>query len=597
MKRTDRMCLMVGLKKKEITVRYRGRALVVCALAVGLAAAGCSKNTGGAGGSASPTAAPQAIEIDTKGTAPTPAPEIPGAKSGGTVTWLEDGAPEHLDPQQIYVSDALTIETVLYRHLTAFIEDPKEGKLKVVGDLATNTGETTDGGKTWTYHLRDGVKFEDGTAITSKDIAYGVARSFGKFGEQGPQYVQNALNKARDWTPDKGDLPTGVTTPDDKTIVFKLEDVHPEFPYLAALPTTTPVPKAKDTGAKYEAEFVASGPYMRDGTYDQTTKLTLKKNPNWDPKTDPIRHQYPDKFVFDFNGGSRDDMTKRLLADKGDDQMALATYDVAQANITEVQGDPAVMKRVATGPTPFVDYININTSRVTDLSVRKALNFAFDRSAYITAVGGPAVAAPATWIMAPVVPGWKNYDAYPSADGHGDVAQAKTLLAGKTPKLTYCFPNVATHQKYATIVQSSLVRAGFEIVLNPIDKAAYYTTIGDKTNTCDLMRSGWGQDYPDGASTMDVLLNGEHIVPKGNQNYSLFNEASVNSTLNKLNTESDRAKAAEAYGELDKQIMTDFAPLIPTFSKRAFLLRGSKVSSFVSPLFDQYNLVNVYVIS
>ena len=79
-------------------MRYRARALVVCALAVGLAAAGCSKNSGNTGSNTGPTAAPQAIDIDTAGTAPTPAPAIPGAKSGGTVTWLEDGAPEHLDP-------------------------------------------------------------------------------------------------------------------------------------------------------------------------------------------------------------------------------------------------------------------------------------------------------------------------------------------------------------------------------------------------------------------------------------------------------------------------------------------------------------------
>jgi peptide/nickel transport system substrate-binding protein len=578
-------------------VRYRVRALVVGALAVSLAATGCSKNTGGAGPDAAPTAAPQAIDIDTKGTAPTPAPEIPGAKAGGTITWLEDGAPEHLDPQQIYVSDAMTIETILYRHLTTYIEDPNGGKLKVVGDLATNTGETTDGGKTWTYHLRSGIKFEDGTPITSKDIAYGVARSFGKFGAQGPQYLQNALNVKRDWTPDKGDLPTGVTTPDDKTIVFTLEAAHPEFPYLAALPTTTPVPKAKDTGAKYEAEFVASGPYMRDGTYDQTTKLTVKKNPNWDPKTDPARHQYADKFVFDFNGGTRDDMTKRLIADKGDDQTALSTYVVAQANIAEVQGNQAVLKRAGAAPTPYVDYVNINTSRVTDLATRKALNFAFDRGAFVTAVGGSAVAAPATTIMAPVVPGWKNYDAYPSADGHGDVAQAKTLLAGKTPKLTYCFANTATQQKYATVIQSSLARAGFDIVLNPIDKSNYYTTIGMKNTTCDMMRSGWGQDFPDGASTLDVLLNGEYIVDKGNQNYSYFNEPSINAKLKALNTEPDRAKAADEYGALDKQIMTDYAPLIPTYATRAFNLRGSKVSSFISPLFAQYNLVDAYVIS
>lgn len=577
-------------------MRYRARALVVCALAVGLAAAGCSKNSGNGGGGTGPTAAPQAIDIDTAGTAPTPAPAIPGAKSGGTITWLEDGAPEHLDPQQIYVSDALNIETVLYRHLTNYIEDPNGGKLKVVGDLATNTGESTDGGKTWTYHLRDGIKFEDGTPITSKDIAYGIARSFGTFGEQGPQYLQNALDPDRKYDPSKdGDLAPGVTTPDDKTIKFALKDAHPEIPFVVALPTTAPVPKAKDTGAKYEAEFVASGPYMRDGTYDQTTKLTLKKNPNWDPKTDPIRHQYVDKFVFDFNGGSRDEMTQRLIADQGDDQTALSTYVVAQANISQVQGDPALLKRTAQAPTPFVDYININTQRVTDVKIRQALNWAFDRGAYITAVGGSAVAGPATWIMAPIVPGWKDYDAYKSADGHGDVDKAKALVGTATPSLTYCFANTATQQKYATIVQSSLQRAGFKIALNPIDKTNYYTTIGDKTTTCDLMRSGWGQDYPDGDATLNVLLNGKTIVPKGNQNYSYFNESSINSALDTLKLEPDRAKAAKEYGDLDQKIMTDFAPLIPVFYSKAFTMHGSKVFSFISPLYDQFNLVDAYV--
>jgi len=573
---------------------------VVCALAVGLAAAGCSKNSGSNGGSNGPTAAPQAIDIDTAGTAPTPAPPIAGAKPGGTITWLEDGASEHLDPQQIYVSDALTIETLIYRHLTNYIEDPNGGKLKVVGDLATNTGETTDGGKTWTYHLRDGVKFEDGTPITSKDVAYGIARSFGTYGEQGPQYVQNALEPARakgasTYDPTKGELPPGVSTPDDKTIKFTLENAHPEFPYIMALPTSTPVPKAKDTGAKYEAEFVASGPYMRDGVYDQTTKLTLKKNPNWDPNTDPIRHQYADKFVFDFNGGSRDEMTQRLIADQGADQTALSTYVVAQANISQVQGDPNLLRRTATGPTPFVDYLNINTQRVTDVKVRQALNWSFDRGAFITAVGGSAVAGPATWIMAPVVPGWKNYDAYKSADGHGDVDKAKALLAGQAPALTYCFANTATQQKYATIVQSSLQRAGFKIALNPIDKSNYYTTIGDKANTCDIMRSGWGQDYPDGDSTLNVLLNGETIVPKGNQNYSYFNEPTINRKLDDLKVEPDRAKAATEYGELDQQIMTDYAPLIPTFYTKAFTMHGSKVWSFISPLYDNFNLVDAYV--
>jgi peptide/nickel transport system substrate-binding protein len=563
-------------------------------LAVGLAATGCSKNTGGGNG---PDQQQQAvpIDIDTKGTAPTPAPPIPGAKSGGTYTWLEVAAPEHLDPQQVYVTDANEIATVLYRTLTSYIEDPNGGKLKLVGDLATNTGETTDGGITWTYHLRNGIKFEDGTPITSKDIAYGVARGFGTYGEQGPQYIYDALQPDRTYKgPDQGD-PPGITTPDDKTIVFKFPKAHPEMPYLGALGTTTPVPKAKDDKAKYEADFVASGPYMRDGTYDQTTKLTLKKNPNWDPNSDPIRHQYVDKMVFDFNAGSRDQQTQRLIADSGQDQFATSTYVVAQANIAQVLGDPALLARTGQGPTIYVDYVNINTSRVTDVKQRQAANWAMDRAAYVTAVGGSSVASPATTIMAPIVPGFKQYDAYKSADGHGDVDKAKALLAGATPNWTYCFSNTATQQKYAVVIQNALQRAGFVITLNPIDPSSYYTTIGAKDNKCDIMRSGWGEDFPDGSSTIDVLLNGEHIVPKGNQNYSLFNEPTINKKIDDINNEADRGKAATDYGNLDEEIMTNFAPLIPTFQTRFFSIHGSKVHTFPSPLFAEWNLADVWV--
>jgi peptide/nickel transport system substrate-binding protein len=568
---------------------------VVCGLAVGLAAAGCSRNAGNRADDTGPSTDHQAIVIDFQGTAAVPAAPIPNAKSGGTIFWLEDGAPEHLAPGQIYVADSLSIDTLLYRHLTNYIEDPNGGSLKLVGDLATNAGESSNAGKTWTYHLRDGVKFEDGTPVTSKDVAYGIARAFGTYGEQGPQYLQNALNPKRDWTPDKGDVPPGVTLPNDKTIVFNFDSPHAEMPYLAAEPTSAPVPKAKDDGAKYDADFVSSGPYMRDGSYDQTTKLTLKKNPNWDPKTDPIRHQYADKFVFDFNGGNRDQMTQRLIADQGDDQTALSTYVVAQANIAKVQGDPSLLNRTGVAPTPFVSYVNINTSRVTDVKVRQALNWSFDRGAMVTAVGGSAVAGPATWILAPVVPGWKDYDAYKTADGHGDPDKAKALLAGAAPKLNYCFANTATQQKYAVVVQNSLQRAGFQITLNPISKDAYYTTIGDKTTNCDLIFSGWGEDYPDGEATLDVLLNGEGIVPKGNTNYSYFNEASINKKLDDLKIEADRAKAAIGYGDLDKEIMTDYAPLIPLYYSKAFNMRGSKVWSFISPLFSNFNLVDAYV--
>ena len=119
------------------------------ALAVSLLASGCSRvGDSGSGASTSDVQAPLIVDFagDVKGPAPAP----PGARAGGTITVLKEAGFEHLCPQQIYVSDALAHGQLFHRTLTGYQEAPNnQGPLKLVGDLATNAGETTDNGKTW----------------------------------------------------------------------------------------------------------------------------------------------------------------------------------------------------------------------------------------------------------------------------------------------------------------------------------------------------------------------------------------------------------------------------------------------------------------
>jgi peptide/nickel transport system substrate-binding protein len=564
-----------------------------------LFASGCSKNTGGGGGGSNPTASQSDIVIDYKGDVKGPAKAPAGAKPGGTLRVLSEADFDHLDPQQEYVSDALSYGQLFHRTLTQYIEDPEgDGPLQLVGDLATSAGETTDNGKTWKYTLRDGIKFDDGTPITSADVAYGVARSFSDFGVQGPQYLQNALDPTRAYKgPYTGQLlPPGVTTPDAKTIIFTFDKPHAEIPYLLEFPTSTPVPQAKDTKEQYDVTFVSSGPY-KTKEYKKDVSLTLEKNTNWDPNSDPIRTQFADTIVFDFTVDSQT-QTNRLKAATGDDAFAVMSANVPPAQIAEVKGDADVMKRVTASPTPFVTYLYINTSRVTDVDVRRALNYSFDRDAYIKAVGGFDVADPASTLMAKVVPGWKNFDAYPGAGGslNGDVEKAKALLQGKTvPKLKYCFANTALNQTVAGVNSNSLSRAGFTFTLNPITAADYYTIVGDKTTDCDLITGGWGQDWPDGESTLGVLFDGSLIVDKGNQNLSYFNDPGIVAKLKQLRELTDRSQAAAQYGDLDEQIMKDFAPAIPLRYLRNFSIAGPNVGgTWISPLFAHFMLVTAY---
>jgi len=583
-------------------VRHPVRALVIGVALVGLAAAGCSKNTGG-GGNQNTSQVTTAITVDYAGTTPVPAPEVPGATKGGTLGILQEGDFEHLSPQQIYVSNALEYSQLFHRLLTNYIEDPGGGPLKLVGDLATNAGVTTDAGKTWKYTLRDGIKWEDGSPITSKDVLFGIALAFSDFGVQGPQYLQNDLDPNHAYKgPLKGDLNVpGVATPDDKTITFTFTEAHTELPYLLAFPTSTPVPQAKFNGAKYETAFQSSGPYKLS-EYKKDSSLTLVKNTNWDPNTDPIRHQYPDTVKFDFATDAASE-TDRLSAATGADASAIMNDNVPPDKIATVKADAQLMTRVGVGPSPFVNYIYINTQRVTDVDVRRALNYAFDRDAYIKAVGGYDVADPASTLLAPIVPGYKKFDIYkagpsaPNGGKDGDVDKAKSLLAGKTvPKLKYCYANTQTNQTVVAVNATGLKRAGFDLALNPLDRANYYTIVGDKTTDCDLIAGGWGEDWPDGEATLGVLMDGSRITAKGNNNLSYFDDPGVVSELKDLRALPDRGQAATKYGNLDEKIMRDFAPVIPTRYIRNFIIRGPKVGgTFISPLYAEYNICGIFV--
>ncbi len=101
-----------------------------------------------------------------------------------------------------------------------------------------------------------------------------------------------------------------IDTPDDQTIVFHLKSPFSGFDYFAQLPSTIPVPAAKDTGSKYKEHVVSTGPYMFD-TNDLGKNFTLKRNPNWDPATDPNRTALPDRYEVALNVNS-DDIDNRL---------------------------------------------------------------------------------------------------------------------------------------------------------------------------------------------------------------------------------------------------------------------------------------------
>ena len=222
--------------------------LSIGALGVAIAATGCTNTTNNGDQNAKTTVQSSVVSYDPKDSTG-PAPAVPGATKGGTLYNLENADFDHLDPARSYVNVQQVVGTLITRSLATYKESLQTDgsvKMTVIGDLATNPGiDVNKDCKTWKYTLKDNIKFEDGTPITSADFAYGIARSFSPQLAEGPHYIQNWLagtgatsadyNKTYKGPYDGGAAtPPGVTTPDAKTIVFTFPKAACDMPYAAA---------------------------------------------------------------------------------------------------------------------------------------------------------------------------------------------------------------------------------------------------------------------------------------------------------------------------------------------------------------------------
>ena len=564
------------------------------ALTVALGLSACTNNTGQDTAVKAERASTGSIATDPAQSLG-PAPQVKGAAQGGTFFVLRESAISHLDPQRIYSFAGLMNAQLYARTLTAF-KDEGKGDVTLVGDLATTPGRDVNGDcKVWEFTVKDGVKFEDGSAITSKEIGYGIARSFDPDLSGGPTYLQEWLadtpqyDTAWDFKANKTSLPPGLSAPDAKTLRFEFAKAHCDLPFASSLPYTAPLPPAKDTGIDLDTRPFSSGPYK----FVKNTpgvEFQLVRNPHWDPATDSIRHQYPDKFVWSF-GSAPDATANRIISDNGNDQSALGWIGVPAALVAKVAGDASLKDRTILSPTPSATRLTINVQRVTDLKVRQALNYAIDRAGLIKSMGGATVASPLTTLMPPGTLGYTAYDAYPAGPS-GNLAKAKGLLDGASPSLVLGVTDTST---ISTQLKTNLERAGFKITVKTVPADEMLDAVGEKDNPWDLYVSNWAADWPSGAAILPVLYDGRTVRDTNNSNVSYLNSDPINAEFDRILALSPQEQAKE-WGKLDQRIMKEHAPAIPLYVDVGYYLTGSKVGGvFIGSVFGYPSLVNAHI--
>lgn len=526
-----------------------------------------------------------------------PAEEVAGAKPGGSITVLQRDSFAHLDPGQIYVSDEMALSQLIHRGLTGYKATSDDGKEhEVVGDLATDSGTTTDGGKTWKYTLKDGIKWADGSAITSADIRHTFERLFAPFISNGPTYIQQWLadTPGTDYRgllkdgPYKGKhLPdTILETPDDKTILFKFKTAKPDLPYALAMAGYSIVSEKNDTKEKYDKEPMTAGPYKIQ-EFKSGKSMTLVKNTNWDGNTDPIRRQYVDQFNFQFNK-QYEDSTKAILDDSGANATAVSfSNQVDAGNLSKVLGDASLKNRTISGYQPYVGQINVNLSQkeMQDKTVREAIAYALPITPFVRAYGGTDAMEVAGGLISPTVSGYDpGFDPFgKKKKPAGDPEKAKELLekAGKSGmKLTFGYINTPEGQQYSTAMAAGLEKAGFDVQRQDIPAETYYDQVSKVENNFDIFHTAWGADWPSASTVIPPLYDGRQIQD-GASNYSHIDDPKVNADIDKAGTITDPVKAAEAWNAINEYIVKDVVSNIPTAYYKQTQIAGSKIGGLV----------------
>jgi peptide/nickel transport system substrate-binding protein len=547
-------------------MKHRIRAVAIAAV-LALAVAACNANNKSTPGGGSTAAAAQ----------------------GGTFHVLSTSKEISLDPAKSQNLGTSTIHLVL-RGLTSWKTSPDKAA-ELVPDLATDTGQVSDGGKTWTFKLKPGLKYADGSPIVAADIKYGVERSFAPELSGGLGYHKSLLVGGDKYTgPYKGGELASIETPDDTTIVFKLNKPYGDWPWIVSMPAFSPVPKKADTDpAHYGEKPAASGPYQVK-SYAPGSKLELERNPNWDKSTDQARTGLPDAIVLDM-GLQPDVVNQRLIADAGDDKFAATTgTSVPAALIPTITGNPAVKARVATSPSGALEYLAMNTKRpaLANPAVRKAIEYAVDKQAVQVAEGGPEYGGEiASTLITPGIDGYNKYDLY-QAPPAGDPEKAKQMLAaaGVSNLNLVLVADNTTGLGVAQAIQQGLKRAGITVTIKPLDSEPLSDLITGNKPDFDLTVSSWLPDFPSAIGNIQPLFASSEIG-NGGYNISRYSNPAVDSAIAAATAESDRGKAAGMWGAIDKQIMQD-APIVPLIYARNAFLHGSKVQNFYLSAYPPY---------
>ena len=502
------------------------------------------------------------------------ATEAPAAEASKILPVQVGPNPETLDPA---LNSAVDGGNMILHLFECLLTVDQNG---AIAPGAAETWECSEDGLTWTFHLRDGLKWSDGSAMTASDFVYSWQRVATP--ETAAPYADTVLWPVANFskvfageaTPDT----LGVAAPDDKTFVVTLEASCPYFESLAAFATLSPVNPATvqangDAWAVKPETFISNGPFMITewvpGSYIMTAA-----NPNYWNK-DAIKL----------------DAIKWLLIE--DSNAAYSAYQTSEAlMIKDVPTEeiPSLMNNAEFHIDPIIGtyYLSLNDAvePFTNADVRKAMSLAIDR-AYVANTLMQGTYMPAWNFMGP---GWADPAggdfmananggaAYISEDYAANLAEAQALMqkAGYSGsadnldlKITYSTNDAGYHKVVAEYLQEAWKQIGIDLNVEVVEWASF--TPMRRAGDYQASRNGWVGDYSDPSNMIELLYS-----TNGN-NDGKYNNPEFDAAIETSRTTNDKAARSAALHQAEDILMAD-AACIPVAYYTDFYLQSPKIT-------------------
>jgi peptide/nickel transport system substrate-binding protein len=544
-------------------------ALPVAALAL-LAGCGGSSSSGGSGGSST-------------GSAGTPKP-------GGTYTILASSAFGVADPAQNYTLQEWQLLIDTHDGLVQFKRVGGAPGTELVPDLATSIPTPTDGGKTYTFQIRKGIKFSDGTVMKPSDFVTTFER---QFTVPGPTSFYSGIVGASACTPKQCDLSKGVVADDSAyTLTIHLTAPDPEFLDKLSLPFAFVVPASTSPKLTGNSVPPGTGPYMWK-SYDPNKEAVLVRNPYfkvWNADAQPAG--YPDQIIEKYGLQVSDEVTQ---VENGQADEVFDGDTIPSDRLNELNA-PKYANQVHVNALTADWYFAFNTKRppFNNLQARQAVNFAFDRSAAVKLAGGSSLAQPTCQVLPPNFPGYVQYCPYtanPAPNGAGpwsapDLTKAKQLVQQSGTAGAKVVVNTDGPDKpFGEQMVSDLNKIGYKASLQVLSGSVQYPFVQNSKNLdkWSIAWSAWYQDYPAASDFLNVLLGCGSIHPgsDASPNIAEFCDKSVQANIDKAEQlgVTDPTAANKVWAQVDHAV-TDQAAWVDMYNPKQIDFLSARVHGY-----------------